>query len=293
MHIRFQGIEIGCTRDDPLYIADYEPPTTEMDTIRAPRLGVDGVHAGLDLLRSAMWNFSLTVSAADAHGVLSRAGALESAWKNPENRSAEAKVPLEYSVDHGILWFRVYGRALRYSGPKVDFMAARGHGTVEAQFEQTDPLHYSSFESVTSVPVVAATSTDGWTTPFTFPLTSTVSGEPRAGVVTNHGDRPAPVRVVFHGPCTDPRVWADGFEAGYRGSLAHDQTVTLDGLEMTATLRGGGRGPRHVAGQVTRKTRLSKLTVPPGTSNLWFQAEDITGTSFVDVFCRDAFTSMQ
>lgn len=155
-----------------------------------------------------------------------------------------------------------------------------------------DSRAFAADESTVRVHVVAAESTDGWLTPFEFPLVSTVSGDPRAGSVVNAGELPAPVRVRFQGPCTNPRVWADGFEAGYRGSLAHDQSVTLDGLNKTAILRGGGRSPRHVAGAVTRKTRLSQLALPLGTSNLWFEASDPTGTSFVDVSWRDTFRSL-
>lgn len=293
MHLRYQGIEIGCTRDDDLFISDYAPPTTEMDTDRTAVLGGDGVVAGRDLLRDAIWEFTIRVNGADTGDVLSRASQLEQAWKDWSVRSG-GQTPLEYSTDHGGTWHQVMGRPLRFTGPKADFMAARGYGVIDLQFGQLDPLHYRADESHTRVNVVASQTGTGFRAPLRTPVRSTLSGgEPRAGVIRNGGDQAAPVRVVFHGPCANPRVWADGFEAGYRGRLAHDQIVVLDGRRMTVMLHTPDFSPRHVPGLVTRKTRLSKLTAPVDTSNLWFDAEDPTGTSYVQVFWRDAFTSMQ
>ena len=291
MHLRFEGIEIGCTRDDPLYIADYSPPSTAVDTSRTGRLGRDGVHAGPDFLREAAWDFSLTVKDAGLAGVLDRAGALERAWKAEENRRPGVLVPLEYSTDHGLTWFRVYGRSVRFSGPKADFLAAQGRGSIEVQFEQLDPLHYASEESFARIDATQATTGTAWRFPLRFPLSGVESGEPRAGLVTNRGDRPAPVRAVFNGPGSDFRVWGDGFEAGYAGALAHDQTVTLDGLDHTVVRRTGGARARHVT--PTRRTRMGGLTLPSGTTNLWFKATDPTGVSHVDIYWRAAFTSMQ
>lgn len=290
--IRYDGLEAGGHRGTDVIINDAAPVSTDLRFDRTDRLGRDGQVAGQDFITKKVWDLTLYTNRRTEDEAVGLASAWERAWHDPEVRTGRRLVPLEYSRDHET-WFRVYGRPALFTGPKLGVQTRLGAGQVDLQFEQLDPLHYSSNESTTRVNVVAASSTDGWLTPFIFPLVSTVSGEPRAGSIINSGDRPAVVRVRFQGPCTNPRVWSEGFEAGYRGTLAHDQSVTLDGREMTAILRGGGRSPRHVAGAVTRKTRLSQLTAPPGISNLWFEADDTTGTSYVDVFWRDAFTSMQ
>lgn len=288
MHIRFQGVEVGCKRDDPLTIADYAPPMTEVDPIRTPNLGRDGVHAGSDYLRSSAWDFSLSVTEAGTAGVLGRAGLLERAWKDKAVRSAGA-TPLEYSTDHGASWHRVYGRPLRYTGPKADFMAAQGYGAVEIQFEQTDPLHYSS--TTTSTTITAAPAViGGWSFPLSFPLSTAATGAERAGRVTNAGDKPTPVQVTFHGPCSNPVVTTShGYEVGYRGTLAWDQHVTLDPMAGSVLLNG----TVPVPGRLTVRSILSDLVAPAGNSDWFYRATDPTGTSRAVLEWRSAFTSMQ
>lgn len=289
--IRYAGLEAGGHHGD-VAITEFSGISNDLRLDRTDRIGRDGQAVGRDYITKRVWSLTLTTLKDDENGAVALAQQWERAVLDPAVMQSLSMTYLEYSRDQQS-WYRVYGRPSDYAGPDLGQYSRHGAGQIDLQFEQLDPLHYRSSESTTRVNVVAASSTDGWLTPLEFPLVSTVSGEPRAGSIVNSGDRPAVVRVRFQGPCTNPRVWADGFEAGYRGSLAHDQSVTLDGREMTAILRGGGRSPRHVAGAVTRKTRLSQLTVPPGTSNLWFEADDSTGTSYVDVFWRDAFTSMQ
>lgn len=157
-----------------------------------------------------------------------------------------------------------------------------------------DPWAYSTSEGRTRIGVVAQRLGTGFRAPLRAPVRSSLAGgEPRAGVIRSEGEQPAPVRVVFHGPCSNPRVWGGGFEAGYRGRLAHDETVVLDGMARTVVLRTPDFPTRHVPGLVTRRTRIAKLSVPPGVTNLWFDAQDPTGTSFVEMFWSDAFASMQ
>lgn len=293
MHVRFQGVEVGCTRDAALHLTEFTPPTTEVRSDRAPRLGADGSMVGRDLLGESVWSLTMRTRAENTYEVLALAERLEREWKAERARATPRPVALEYSTDHGLTWFRVYGRPGLFTGPTPDYLASTGHGQVDAQFHQTDPSHYASDAQSTRIGTVAGGSRSGWVAPFVFPLVSAATGEERAGRVSNGGDRPTPITVTFRGPCQNPVLRADGFEVGYRGSLAHDESVTVDGHMMTAVLRDGAGRSHHVPGRLTRRTRLSRLHVPPGDTDLWLSAIDQTATAYAQITWRDAYTSMQ
>lgn len=294
MHLRFDGVEIGCTRDDPLCIADYEPPTTELDGERTARLGVDGVLAGRTHLRDALWGFSLSVRDVGTNGVLARAGALERAWKDPTAR-AGAPAPLEYSADHGSTWHRVYGVPGRYTGPKADYLAARGYGDITIQFEQTDPLHYASTQRAASI-VVSPEASGGITAPLTAPLVPSRTGGVVQRLVTNHGDKPTPVRFSFHGPIQRPGLSVAGrWSWSLAGDLAWDEWLEVDALARTVR-RGWSTSSQVVSAfeQVAPGAAgFSRMRLPAGESSVSLTGVDVTGRARVDVFWRDAFTSMQ
>lgn len=292
MHIRFQGIEVGCLRGEGLYVADYAPPTTELDAFRSPYLRSDGVVAGRDWLRDAAWSFELTAKGAGTPEVLALAAALESAWKAPVHR-AQGLVPLEYSTDHGGTWHQVLGRPGRFTGPKADYLASTGIGQLNIQFEQLDPRHFSSELSSTTIHAAPSTASGGWVAPFVFPLGGSVTGEVRAGTVFNAGDKPAPVTVTFYGPCEDPRVWAGDVSVGYSGALAADQWVRVDALSRSVVAGGYDRPQVPVPGRLVSDLGLVDLVAPPGWSDWSYAAKDPTGSSRAVISWRSAFTSMQ
>ena len=291
MHIRFNGIEAGGWGS--LRVVDVASPEDDLSTSRFDVLGGDGQIAGPDALRKAVWNITLLVNTYTYEDGMNTVARIRDAWWDSDIRYSNDMYVLEYSKD-GSIWYRVYGRPVNFGGPPQGTHLDQGVAYVELQFEQLDVLHYSSAEHSTRVNVVAARTGTGFRAPLHTPVRSTMSGgEPRAGVIRNAGNDRGATRIVFHGPCSDPRVWGDGFEAGYRGRLAFDETFVLDGRSKTATLHNPGLEPQHLPGRVTRKTRLSQLDAPPGDTALWFDAQDTTGTSYVDIFWRDTFTSMQ
>ena len=292
MHLRFQGVEIGCTRDDPLYIADYDPPTTELDGAYTARLRDDGVLPGRTFLRDSVWQFAVTVKGVGVSGVLARAESLEREWKARSARLG-GPVPLEYSTDHGENWYLVYGMPGRFTGPKADYLAASGMGRVDLQFTQTDPRHFTSEPSSTTIQAAPSTASGGWLAPFAFPLVGGVTGDVRAGTVLNAGDKPAPVTVTFYGPCADPRVWDGQVSVGYSGALAADQWVRVDALSRSVMAGGYDRPQVPVPGRLVSDLGLVDLVAPPGRSDWSYAATDPTGSSRAVISWRSAFTSMQ
>jgi hypothetical protein len=252
----------------------------------------DGILPSRDWLGAGAWQFNARTSyqprtLAEAFDAVA---AIEQVWKAPTVRDSTTTQPLDYSLDGGETWYRVYGRPGPYTGPNPDRMAIQGRVDVTAEFQQLDPAHYSAAEHSVVIPVVPA-SHGGIIAPLVAPITTVASGEPRVGGIDNAGDLPSPARVVFHGPCTNPILTTDkGYKIGYVGSIAYDQTVTISAWDSTIIKTP----PRaSVAGDLDRRTRLSRLVVPSGHSEWYFEATDATGTASATVYWRDAYTAMQ
>lgn len=286
MIFRFGGVEFG-GQFGKIIVENFDPGPFEIrgrDTERPQR---DGDIPGRDQLGSANWAFDLATNRRTLTEALQTAGALEAAWKNPEVRlRPNRKAPLSYNIDGR--WRRVYGRPDRFAGMKADVRAKRGVGIMTADFRVMDPTFYDEDEKTVTLDIVPASS-GGLTAPLTAPLTATGYGEPRAGFVYNAGDAPTPLKVTFTGPVTDPWVRStDGWEISLFGSIAYDQTITVDALEGTVLRQDGA----PMAGWLTRASRLSRAMLPPGQSELSFGGMDLTGTATAILSWRDASTSI-
>lgn len=285
MRFRFQGVDFGGNGD--LLVTGFEPGATELRTNDVARAQRDGVIPGRDLLGSSTWAFDLVTNRKDLAGALTSASALEAAWKNLRLRSNPfTTVPLSYEM--GGRWRRVYGRPGQFLGPIGNVLALQGAGKITCDFRVLDPLHYDDAESSVRLSIVPAT-TGGLEAPLIGPLTTVRSSAPRAGIVSNSGDAPTPLKVQFNGPVSDPWVRSpNGWEVGLAGTLAYDQTVTVDPLEGTVTRQDGVL----VAGMLSRKTRLSGSLLQPGTTELTFGGTDPTGTASAVLSWRNAYNSI-
>jgi hypothetical protein len=218
--------------------------------------------------------------------VLAANAALESAWRDPARLRAGVSVPLSYLTAGR--WRRVYGRPGRYSGVTPDFLAVGGLGRIVCDFRVTDPLHYDDAESSVVLTIVPGT-TGGLEAPLASPLSTVRSSAPRAGVVTNTGDAPTPLKVTFHGPVTNPWVRSSaGMEVALTGTLAYDQTVTVDARSGAVTRADGS----PAGGMLTRKTRIPETVLQPGVTEFTFGGSDLTGTATATLAWRNAFNSI-
>lgn len=293
MHLRYQGVEIGCTRDAPLFIRDYDPPTTDQDVSLWSVVGGDGEHLGHNRLRGAAWQFLLGANADSTRDVLDKSARLETAWKDAASRAET--VPLEYSTDHGGTWHLIYGTPTRYTPPKAGYLASRGYADMALEFRQLDPLHYSSTERAASI-VVSPEASGGIRAPLTAPLVPSRTGGVVQRLVTNHGDKPTPVRFSFHGPIQRPGLSVAGrWSWSLAGDLAWDEWLEVDALARTVR-RGWSTSSQVVSAfeQVAPGAAgFSRMRLPAGESSVSLTGVDVTGRARVDVFWRDAFTSMQ
>lgn len=286
MMFRFSGVDFG-GRSGSLIVSGFTPGAKEIRGSDLPRPNRDGTSAGRSFLGSATWAFDLSTNEHDLAGALANAGALQSAWEDPAVRlSPNVLVPLGYELNGR--WRRVYGRPDAFTGPKGDVLAKLGVGKVTCDFKVHDPLHYDDDESSVTLTIVPA-STGGLMAPLVAPLSTVRSSEPRAGIVTNAGDASTPLKVLFKGPVSNPWVRGPGgWEVGVIGSLAYDESITVDPLAGTVTRQDG----QPANGRLTRKTRLSGTLLQPGVTELTFGGTDLTGTATAKLSWRNAYTSI-
>lgn len=281
--VEFSG-EVDAT--GPLTVRDFEPGGAEVRNQDTERAQQDGLIVGRDLLGGRVWSWSISAHGTDLAGVLAANAVLEREWRDPSRLLPGITTPLSYLTDGR--WRRVYGRPGRYTGPTPDYLAIGGLGRVVCDFRVTDPLYYDDAESSVKLTIVPATA-GGLESPLASPLSTVRSSAPRAGLVTNTGNAPAALKVTFHGPITNPWVRSSaGLEVGLNGTLAYDETVTVDPQSGEVT-RGDGA---PAGGMLTRKTQLSATLLQPGTTELTFGGTDPTGTATATLAWRNAFTSI-
>lgn len=285
MMFRFDGVEFG-GRTGALIVSSFEPGPAEVrsgDTDRSQR---DGSVAGRDFLGKRLWGFSIRTNKKDVSGALDAERQLAAKWLAEKFRiNPLAIYPLSYEV--GGRWRRVYGRPDRYAGLGGDVLSVQGAGKIDCDFRVLDPLYYDDVETRLTLTIVPA-STGGLKAPLVGPLSTVRSSAPRAGLVSNTGDQPTPLTVVFRGPVVDPWVRAAaGWEIALKGTIPYDQAITVDARAGTVL-----RGSTPVAGMLTRKSRLSTARLPVGSSELTFGGSDLTGTASVELRWRNAFSSI-
>lgn len=284
MRFRFDGLTFG--DGSSLLVTGFEPGSAEIrsgDTDRSQR---DGVIAGRDYRGKRTWGLSISTIEDDIAGALEAERLLSSRWEHEKFRlNPLAAYPLSYEM--GDRWRRVYGRPDRYAGIDGGVHAMQGAGQIECDFRVLDPRYFDDAETVLKLPIVPA-STGGLMAPLIAPLSTVRSSAPRAGYVTNDGNAPTPLKVVFRGPVTNPYVRAAaGWEIALKGSIAAGQSVVVDSFAGTVL-----RGSSPVAGMLTRKTRLSSAVLPPGVSDLTFGGSDPTGTALCELRWRSAHNSI-
>lgn len=179
----------------------------------------------------------------------------------------------------------VYGRPGRVSPPiPGSYGLDQGIAEVVAEFRVLDPIAYSPDPVGLTISVVPK-SLGGVISPLVDPVTSTMTSGVEYRWLTAPGDAPAPLRVTFHGPATDPVVRVGSVEVGVTGRVEYDEEITVDGRDQTVTYADG----RPAATRLTRRSRLDLLRVDPGDHEIAFSATDRTGTARVTVEAVPAY----
>ena len=292
MYLRYRGLTFG-GNSGALIITDFKAPTLEIQNDYSNKTSLDGVMVTQDALTKASWQFSLATNGRNLDDALSVASDLQGRWQDKVIRSSAFPTILQYSHDN-VRWYRIYGRPGRFTSIEPNVYAKLGVGRIEMEFIQTNPYTYSSEDrsiTINAVPAIQG----GITAPIVTPITTSGSGGERAGRVINNGNVNAPMILKFYGPSTNPTIRGDnGFVLTYKGTLAYDQTVTIDPVQHEVRLNTANNYPGvQVPGRLSRRTRLAGLTTPPGTSEWFYTALDDTGTSRAELITRDAYNSFK
>lgn len=289
MLVSLHGVTVGEPSCDLMLVPDgFEPNFGDLRTGDVEWPLRHGSRPGADFLAAG----SITLTLRTRYGIRTReqanaaTAAFMRAWRRDLSAAPGAMTPLR--IMSGAAERVVYGRAGRVSPPIPDSVLAR-QGLVEiiAEFRVLDPLVYDAESSALSISVVPR-SLGGIVAPVVSPVTTTMTSGVEYRVLDVPGDAPAPLRVTFHGPATDPKVLVGGVEVGIAGSLAYDEDIVVDGRARTVTLATGAQA----AHRLSRASRLDRLSVDPGEHEIGFTATDRTGTARVTVEATPAYYTL-
>lgn len=271
------GHDLVLTAFDPSF-GDVRTGDVEWPLRHGSRPGVDFLEAG-----------TISMTLRSGYGIRTRAEAdlvtreFMRAWRRDLSAAPGVLTPL--LVQAGDTARLVYGRAGRVSPPVPDSVLMR-QGLVEiiCEFRVMDPVVYDLSQTGLTISVVPR-SLGGIIAPVVTPVTTTMTSGVEYRMLDVPGDAPAPLRITFHGPATDPVVRLGGVEIGIAGTLLYDEDIVVDGRSRTVELSTGA----PAAHRLSRASRLDQLTVPPGTHEVAFSATDRTGTARVTVEASPAY----
>ncbi|WP_460690357.1 hypothetical protein [Nesterenkonia suensis] len=201
---------------------------------------------------------------------------------------------LDYEARGTNEWRRVYGRPRSFDPARGDVLMTQGRADFGCEFEVLDPRFYSGSESGLREVTLTHTGemTGGFYAPFSAPIATQGGTGQQSGSLTNLGTVDSPAHIVFRGPVTDPRVSSEtGWEVGATGHLKHDERLEIDPIRHTVRLYDGDGIGRTAFSRLTRRSQLSSISIPPGTTNVFFSGLDDTNSSTAVIQWRDAYQS--
>lgn len=274
------GYVIGGDKSRPVYSVGLDTGVADHRDQDELNPHGDDRYFGDDQLSGPTWTLELrTGRNVTPRTALSSLGAVMRAWRSAPRGAGEESV-LRYMAAGRVR--RVYGRPRNFTfDPNLVY--SHGYLAAAAQFVTADTLHYDDTEDRLTVGLIPGNA-GGLVSPLVSPLT-TVAGGQRQGQVRIDGDAPAPLVITIQGPVTNPKVSSTGWQVGLTGSLAYDQSVTIDTRRRTV-LRNDGA---DLSGWLTRATFLPEARLRPGNREIIFAGTDATGTATCTVAWRPAF----
>lgn len=299
MRFRYGDVEFGRNpngEQGPIIVRDFDPAGAEVHSQDHDRLGRDGVVPGRDFLGAATWAFELSTNAryaSEAREIYSR---LQRRWHDTRRRGRAGELfALDYEIRGTDEWRRVYGRARQFDPPKGDKFMFQGRADFGAEFEVLDPRFYSGRNVGLHERTLRhyGEMVGGLVTPVVAPVRTVGGTGVREGALFNNGDIDTPVHVTFTGPVRDPLLRSGGrWQVGWEGQLRHDERVVIDPVRHSVTHYDGNGRARSGFDGLTRRSQLSRISIPPGLTNVFFSGVDSTNSSTAVVEWRDAYQSI-
>lgn len=182
----------------------------------------------------------------------------------------------------------VHGR-LRRAKPTLAQMI-HGWAPLDLEFQAADHLFYSDTSATVSIPL-GVIATGGFTAPVVAPIVVNSLGDTtRPGWVDNTGTAPTWPIVTVTGPCANPTIThvETGMQLAFNGSIGVGEWVQIDTrpTRRSVTRSGGG------ITSLKPISRIDRFQLPPGLSEIRWNATDPTNTCSLAVTWWPAFTAL-
>lgn len=275
---------------ETIAVEKFDPGTTDIRPQDIVSPVGDYRSFGTDLRTPPTWTFDLytdVYSPEEAFGWMEN---FAEVWDAEETRSRPNDV-LALKYRRGGQTRRVYGRTRNYA-PIPGDLIQNGKGLITATFALAENVFYSDEEFSTGpVRILPESRGSGWVFPMKFPVkTQPPTNLPQIAQAVIQGRKRTWLDLDIHGPVVDPWIRIGELTWALRGTIAHDETVTVTGKPWAQGVRTSDGTYR--SGMLDPRSRLSQLRLPPGVYPVAFGGFDPTKTSWASVRWRDAFGSM-
>lgn len=276
------GYTFGC--DDPVKVLTLQTGGLRWRVQDQENPVGDGVWFGTDRVDPEPIEMDASVTGSTPAEAREELARFSRAWHAWDRAVPGAEAVLRYGI-HGDERI-VYGRPRDFTFDETTLWSqprARG----KLLFERSGHKFYGAARELplTITPGKAG----GLVFPIVFPW-GTVQGGQRDGVIEDGGGTVPTddVTLTVRGPINRPIIRGAGWQVALSTSLAWDRSITINTRQRTALWDNGS----SAAGLLSRRTRLADVTIPPGSSEIRFEGEDLSGTSQLLVSWRPAYTSI-
>lgn len=284
MRFELSGVTFAADGSEPLVVTGFDPGDHQLRSDDVEVSGRAGAVPSVDVDASRLWQFEIAALGASDLETLGLVAELATVWRPAALMRPGELVPLKYELAGRSR--RVYGRPGAWADHDGAF-TPQGVAEVLAAFRVLEPAFYDDVESSVVLGIVPAASAL-LMFPATPPFVWRSAGGEQSRWAVVGGDAVARPRITFRGPVTRPWVRVGGVLVELTGTIAYDDAVTVDALARTVTHADGSR-----AGDiVSPRTRVGDLRLQPGTHEVTFGGDDITGTATVEVAWRSAYNSI-
>src|SRR5699024_2471789 len=144
-------------------------------------------------------------------------GQFLAAWRQGLTLGAGVDVPLKVqTVSKARV---VYGRSRKLDPPAPGSSSMeQGIAELSAMVAINEPLVYDTESAKVSLSVIPK-SLGGIIAPLVTPISKTMTSGVEYRQIEVGGDAPAPIKVTFHGPATDPKMSVGGATIGIKGNI--------------------------------------------------------------------------
>lgn len=274
----------------PYRVYEFDHAKPDVRGNASPRAREDGTNRGRDYLGSTVASFEIGVDAGGtAAGVLDAVAALRAIWYGDNVRRTPGTRAVLRAKRPGRDTVRIYGRPGAFK-PASMINVGQGYIPLVCEFEADDGYFYSDTEYTLNVPFVPV-SLNGLSGTLSGPWTNTASGV-RSGQIDVGGDCPAWLGWRVNGPIVNPKIEVtERWTATLQGSIAYDTSVTVDPTPWNRTARAAS-GANWAGKLSATSTRMSRMQVPPGPSEVLLRGVDASGLSSLDLTWRSVWASL-